>query len=105
MSINILANIKSYGRRAWKPVVEDKDGSISASKFSGSPYLETGEEYPHCRNCNKPLQLFVQLNLKELPKQIGGEFGEGLLQLFYCTSEEPLCDVECEAFFPLLKAC
>ena len=104
MSINIPANIKSYGRRAWKPVVEDKDGSILASKFSGSPYLETGEEYPHCRNCNKPLQLFIQLNLSELPEQISGEFGEGLLQLFYCTSEEPLCEVECEAFFPFAES-
>jgi uncharacterized protein YwqG len=104
MSINISANIKPYGRRVWKPVVENKDGSILASKFSGSPFLETGEEYPHCRNCNKPLQLFVQLNLNELPDQIGGEFGEGLLQLFYCTNQEPLCEVECEAFLPFAKS-
>lgn len=104
MSTNIPADLLPFKRSAWKPITKNKDGSLSASKFSGTPLLEAGEEYPRCRNCDKPLQLFVQLNLGELPEPVQGEFGRGLLQLFYCISQEPLCEVECEAFFPFAKS-
>lgn len=104
MSINLPPAILPYKRKAWKPIVKDGDGSILASKFSGAPYLENDEEYPLCQNCQKPLQLFIQLNLDELPEDIKGEFGSGLLQMFYCTSEEPFCEVDCEAFFPFAKS-
>lgn len=33
-----------------------------------------------------------------------GEFGQGLIQLFYCTNEDPLCEVDCEAFFPFARS-
>lgn len=104
MSTNIPAAVLPYKRKAWKPIVENKDGSLTASKFAGVPYLEKDEEYPLCQNCGKPLPLFVQLNLDELPEAIQSEFGGGLLQMFYCTSEEPLCEVDCEAFFPFAKS-
>ncbi len=93
-----------YKRKAWKPIVEESDGSVLASKFSGIPYLMKDEEYPRCQNCDKPLQLFIQLNLDELPASLRKDFGNGLLQMFYCTSEEPLCEVECQAFFPFAKS-
>ena len=104
MPIDFPTSILPYKRKAWKPIVKDSDGSILASKFSGIPYLEVNEEYPHCQNCQKPLQLFIQLNLDVLPKPIQGEFGSGLLQMFYCTSEEPFCEGDCEAFFPFAKS-
>ncbi len=50
------------------------------------------------------MQLFLQLNFEELPLSVRNEFGQGVLQLFYCISEEPLCEVECEAFFPFAKS-
>lgn len=94
------SNISKFKRRMWKPVVTDGDGPSDASKFSGVPWLNDGEEWPKCGNCDQYLQLFLQLNLDELPQPLIGEFGDGLIQLFYCTNEDPLCEVECEAFFP-----
>lgn len=36
------------------------------------------------------MDLIVQLNIAQLPEELGGRFGDGLLQLFYCTNE-PEC--------------
>jgi uncharacterized protein YwqG len=35
-----------------------------------------------------PLQLFLQLNVNDLPEELGQRFGTGLLQLFYCIRNE-----------------
>lgn len=102
--MNIPSAIKPFKRSAWKPMTIDSDGAVTASKFSGTPYLEPGEEHPRCPNCRKPLQFFIQLDLEKLPEPIGEAYGTGLLQLFYCTGAEPLCEVECQAFFPFSKS-
>src|SRR5215216_4315344 len=104
MTMNMPPAISSYKCRAWKPLVVDNDGPVSASKFSGMPWLKQAEVWPRCQNCDKPMPLFLQLNLDELPEAVRGEFGHGLLQIFYCTSQEPCCEVECEAFFPFAKS-
>lgn len=105
---NMLKNIPSailpFKRSAWKPIVENVDGSTTDSKFAGAPYLKADEDYPRCENCGKPLQLFIQLNFDQLPEAVRNNYGSGLLQLFYCINEEPLCEVECEAFFPFAKS-
>lgn len=101
---HIPSAVLSLRRSAWKPLVRMADGSITDSKFSGTPYLKADEEHPKCRNCGKPLQLFVQLNLDRLPAAVMNEYGSGLLQLFYCIGEDPLCEVECEAFFPFSES-
>src|SRR5258708_2029260 len=75
-------------RPAWKPVVEDGDGPATASKFSGSPWITPDSPWPECGHCKKPLQFFLQLNLSDLPEELGQRFGTGLLQLFYCTRDE-----------------
>jgi hypothetical protein len=93
-----------FKRSAWIPQVADGDGGLTDSKFSGTPWLDKSEEWPRCPNCGKPIQLFLQLNLDRLPEQVRGEYGSGLLQLFYCTSTEPMCDAECEAFFPFSRS-
>lgn len=104
MSNKIPTAAIPFKRNAWKPITEERDGSIIASKFSGTPYLMKDEEYPRCPNCDKPLQLFVQLNLDELPTALRKDFSNGIMQMFYCTGDEPLCEVECEAFFPFSKS-
>ncbi|WP_276307800.1 DUF1963 domain-containing protein [Stenotrophobium rhamnosiphilum] len=81
-----------------------QDGPLNASKFSGAPFLPSGSKWPACQNCGKPMQLFLQLNPSELPEQVTSPWGEGLLQFFYCTNSEPLCEVDCEAFFPFSKS-
>jgi hypothetical protein len=42
--------------------------------------------------------------VSRLPVEVENEYGTGIVQLFYCTSEEPLCEVDCEAFFPFSKS-
>jgi uncharacterized protein YwqG len=50
------------------------------------------------------MQLFLQLNLQDLPEPLLGEFGEGLLQMFYCTDSGSNCEADCEAFSPFAKS-
>ena len=91
-------------RTTWIPQVKEGDGSVFASKFSGIPWLEKSEEWPVCPNCKKPMQLFVQLNLAELPELPKGCQSEGLIQFFYCTLFEPNCGIDCVTFSPGSKS-
>ena len=100
----VTEKISQFRRSAWQPVTEDRDGELTASKFSGKPWLSETESWPKCGNCGKEMQLFVQLNLDNLPQELRGEFGGGLLQMFYCTSSDPMCEVEAEAYFPFAKS-
>jgi len=74
-------------RKAWKPVTVRQEGDLQTSKFAGKPWLNANEQWPLCQNCGNPLHFFLQLNLQELPKELHGKFGSGILQLFYCLSE------------------
>ena len=106
MSGSIPAKVLPFKRKTWKPIVEDGDASaVTNSKFSGRACLLPDEDYPRCANCGKTLQLFVQLKLGALPVEEQQEFGKrGLVQMFYCTSEDPICETACEAFFPFAKS-
>lgn len=96
---------REFKRMAYLPRTIEGDGPRSTSKFSGTPWLPRGESWPSCKNCNQALQLFVQLNLSELPNREKKRLGKkGLIQLFYCTNDEPLCEVDCEAFFPFAES-
>ncbi|NJL89244.1 MAG: DUF1963 domain-containing protein [Coleofasciculaceae cyanobacterium SM2_1_6] len=72
---------------AWLPIVVDGDGDRLASKFGGRPWLAIDEAWPTCPTCPQPMQLFLQLNLGNLPGTVREEFGSGLLQVFHCLSE------------------
>lgn len=101
MSIEQLRpEIHRLVRRAWRPLVAHEDGAASDSKLAGTAMLARGEAWPACHNCEKPLELFVQLDLTTLPAELAGELGSGFLQLFYCVNNEPLCEADCEAFSP-----
>lgn len=63
-----------------------------------------GEEWPCCENCREPMQLFLQLNSEHLPIEAGTPFGEGILQVFYCTNEDENCEFVCEASLPFSKS-
>lgn len=92
-------------RIAFLPKTSEGDGSICESKFSGRPWLAEDEPWLACQNCNTPMQLFVQLNLEELPEHEQKRLGnKGLIQLFYCVSSDPLCEVICEAYFPFASS-
>lgn len=96
--------LEPYKRQAWIPKVTEKKSGPTASKFSGVPALSHNESWPCCTNCEQPMQLFLQLNSKDLPESVRGTFGEGFLQVFYCTNSEKECEVDCEAFFPFSKS-
>lgn len=76
--------IEEFSRPAWVPIVEERDGGPTESKFSGVPWLAKGEAWPQCGSCRKPLALWLQLNLSSLPADRGKEIGRGLLQFFRC---------------------
>jgi uncharacterized protein YwqG len=97
--------ITKMRRSAFKPIVEEGDGPTSSSKFSGKAFIPEGEVWPLCPNCKRPMQLFLQLDLGALPKEIDRCFGTGLLQMFYCTSFEPNCEVESSGWLPFSKNC
>ena len=97
-------NLDRVRRSCWIPVVEKGDGGPTASKFSGIPYFSSGEEWPICPNCNNPIQLFLQLNSDELPEECRDLWGDALLQFFYCTNTSPMCDVDCQAFYPFARS-
>jgi uncharacterized protein YwqG len=88
-------------RFTWKPVVSESDGPATASKFSGIPWLAPGEQWPVCVGCQRPLQLFLQLNLNDLPEELCSRFGDGLLQLFYCVDFD--CDRSGDAWQPFAQ--
>ena len=77
-----------HRRPAWKPTVVEGDGSATTSKFCGIPWIGPDAPWPACGHCNQPLSPFLQLDLDNVPEELGGRFGTGLLQLFYCTRDE-----------------
>ncbi len=84
-----------HRRLAWDPVVAPGDGQ-TASKFGGTAWTGPAAPWPACGECGKRMPLFLQLDLAALPGELGGRFGDGLLQLFYCTADT--CDGGYETF-------
>jgi uncharacterized protein YwqG len=80
---NQLNNLK---RQAWKPIIQDGESTLNASKTSGKVWFSHGETWPICPNCQNPMRLVLQLNLQNLPNSLEEKFGSGLLQLFCCES-------------------
>lgn len=87
-------------RSAWIPIVKEGDGALTASKFAGKPWLSVTEHWPVCPNCHQLMALILQLNLNQLPESLRFKFGNGLLQVFYCTNYEHDCEGECSGWEP-----
>lgn len=97
----VTGKIEAFLRHAYLPVLAEGDPPPTASKFSGVPWLAPGEAWPPCGNCGRPMQLFVQLAVDDLPEPGRERIGAGnALQLFYCTHSDTECDVECNAWEP-----
>lgn len=101
---DVPPQVAPFRRPAWVPVVEEGDGGVADSKFAGTPWLAASEEWPRCPGCDEPIQFFLQLDLARLPGAAGGEYGAGLLQMFYCTNEESACDVGRQAWSPFSES-
>ena len=95
----LLEKLNSLKKTAYLPKVKAVDASFDdKSKFGGFPYLRNENDWPVCPNCGKHQQLFLQLNLSTLPVNQA----EGLIQLFYCTTDngEFYCEDELMAYAP-----
>ncbi len=81
----ILQLLEPHKRTCYVPQTVEIEPRFSAQhKMGGYPYLRDKNDWPTCPECVKHMQLFVQLNMEELPEQQG----EGLVQLFYCTTSQ-----------------
>ncbi len=103
-STELGSKLASLRKTAWLPKTQAGDAAINGSKFSGLAAIPPGSTWPACGNCNRPMQLFLQLNSKDVPDGAKRLLPTGILQLFYCTSSDPPCDVDCEGYFPYSKA-
>lgn len=65
--------------------------------------MPKGEEWPLCPDCERPFQLFLQLNLDEMPAEIRKRHGSGILQLFGCRGERGDCPTARESYRPFSK--
>jgi len=98
---SILTQLRHIKRTAYIPITQESNKIFSPhSKFGGFPYLRNSEDWPMCPNCDNHMQLFLQLNLEDIPVNKD----KGLIQLFYCTNDDPLCEADCEAFFPFSES-
>ncbi len=91
--------LSELGRRPRRPRIESGDGWPTASKYGGTPLLGEEEPWPTCENCDEPMHLLAQLDLAMLPDGAHG-VSHGWVQLFYCVSADPPCELDCEAWSP-----
>lgn len=80
-----------HKRNAWRPLVGDS-GITSLSYFGGEPTASDGAIWPSCAQCSKPMKFFFQLDLSALPTIFDTPVREGVLQLFYCSSDDGMCE-------------
>lgn len=59
---------------------------MTASKLGGTPFIARNADWPCCGVCSSPMDLFLQLNSRDLPAELADPFS-GLLQVFLCTAE------------------
>lgn len=101
----LLGKIAVYRRNTWMPVIDEDEQVLLGSKIGGRAYIPDSKSYPICPNCGQELTLFLQLHPKDLPENCDLDLEpDQLIQLFYCTNQNPHCELECEAYFPFSKS-
>lgn len=81
---------KRHARHAWKPLAATH-GEKSLSYFGGEPSCDPGP-WPSCTHCKAAMRLFLQLDLATLPPGFAAPLRDGLLQLFYCSTDDGACE-------------
>ena len=84
----LLIEFEPWKATAWVPMTTSGPSAADASKFSGVAFIPKGDAWPECPECNGPMQLFVQLNPKDLPEIMASRLADRMLQFFYCTQCE-----------------
>jgi hypothetical protein len=91
-------DFRDLQRPTWLPLTKKGDDRTTASKYGGIPWLSQGESWPACNHCHRAMHLFLQINLQELPVDLGNRFGEGMIQFFYCKRRD--CVADCGGKLP-----
>jgi hypothetical protein len=78
----------AHMRHCWLPEVVSGDKGLTASKFSGLPWIAKDDPWPACGRCWRPFSFFFQLNFEEVPRELVSQFEPGLLQYFRCTFDD-----------------
>lgn len=97
---SLREKLAPHRRSTWTPEVVDGEGLPDGSRLGGGPWLRPGEAWPACGSCGRAMQLFVQLNARDLPPPAARALEGGLLQFFYCTSDDDSCVVDSEPWAP-----
>ena len=98
--------LKVLARKAWIPevtVAGSSEHTPAGSRFGGRPWLPNGVAWPVCPGCDKAMHLFCQLAVDTLPGDVPLPSGK-LLQLFYCTNTDPLCEDDLSSYEPFGRA-
>ncbi len=90
-----LPTMKDAARKAYPLGVRSRSREPVVSHFGGGARLRADEDWPRCKNCHEPMPLFLELDLAIVPFE---RPLTGLLQLFYCNSRDPLCEVDCKSW-------
>ena len=80
-----------HKRDAWRALI-DNSNTNSLSWFGGTPTASGDGKWPACAQCKKPMQFFMQIDLATLPATFETPLRDGVLQLFYCSSDDGMCD-------------
>jgi len=83
---------RAHARTAWKPVVTSDQSTATLSWFGGVPTEGLEREWPTCRECRAPMSFFVQLAFEEFPAESSFPFKDGVLQVFYCSTDDGSCE-------------
>jgi len=95
---NVETMVQVLRRTAWVPFVEQYNPAMGGrNQFGGVPALQPREAWPECGKSGKPMHLFLQLDLAQIPEDMQPTIGgSGLLQVFispdhieeYCGATE-----------------
>jgi uncharacterized protein YwqG len=77
-------------RSAWLRITAETQDSTSW--FGRTPSQSASRDWPKCQSCEAPMQFFLQLDLGTLPVGFNVAQRTGLVQLFYCSTDDGLCD-------------
>ncbi|XXF76267.1 ankyrin repeat domain-containing protein [Myxococcaceae bacterium GXIMD 01537] len=85
---DLKKKLAPLARDCWKPKLSrprKSRGHARGSRFGGLPFLGVSDAWPSCRKCTFPLSFALQVELSDLPEGHPAH-GEGLVQLFFCTT-------------------
>jgi uncharacterized protein YwqG len=80
-----------HPRAAWTPVTSAGAGA-TLSHFGGLPLLAPAEPWPRCSSCHAPMLFLLQLDLAQCPAPEASSLRQGIVQLFYCSTDAGDCE-------------